>query len=90
MQLIQVTQTGAAVQLSTTPIMCRILVVQNNAAAVAHVGDSTVSTTKGIQLAASGAANSILKIESPVESINIAQYYTIGTSTQLLDVMYEQ
>jgi len=90
MQLIQVTQTGSAIQISATPIMCRVLIIQNNAAAACHVGDSTVSTTKGIQLAPSGAANSILYVESPVDSINIAQYYTVGTSTQLLDVMYEQ
>jgi len=89
MNIIQVTQTGSAVPLSATPIQCRVLIIQNNAAAVARVGDSTVTASKGISLASGGGANSILYIESPVLSINIQQYYTVGTNTQVLDVMYE-
>lgn len=90
MQLIQVTQTGSAIQISSTPIQARVLIIQNNAAASARVGDSTVTSSKGISLASGGGANSILYIESPVASINLSQYYTIGTNTQLLDVLYEQ
>lgn len=89
MNILQVTQTGSAVPLSAVPIQARVLIIQNNAAAVARVGDSTVTASKGISLASGGGANSILYVESPVASVNLQQYYTVGTATQVLDVMYE-
>jgi hypothetical protein len=62
--------------------------VQNNAAAVCRLGDSTVTSSKGIQLLASGVSGSKHTI-GPFAGLqgDASQYYLYGTAAQLIDVL---
>ena len=88
--LLQVTLGAGKTQISTSALPCRAVTFQNNAAAVMRIGDTNVTTTKGIQLAANGAANSSYSLP-PIDVqdyIDLSQWYVIGTAAQLLDVLY--
>ena len=85
---LQITQTGSAVQLSTTFIFARWVIFQNTAAAAMRLGDSAVTTSKGMSLAATGAPY-ILQPMPDGSHYDLSQWYTIGTNTQLLDVVYD-
>lgn len=87
-RLIQVTVgSGTNTQISTTSAPFNQMTVQNNGSA-ARLGDSTVTTTKGIALAASGAANSIVTI-GPFsgQQGDASQFYVAGTAAQVIDVL---
>ena len=63
--------------------------IQVTLAAVCRLGDSTVSSTKGISLAAAGAANSILTI-GPITTGSqgdASQFYLFGTASDVIDVL---
>jgi hypothetical protein len=87
-RLIQVTLGAAATQISATAAPFNQMNVRNNAAAVARLGDSTVSATKGIALAAANAANSEAVI-GPFNGMqgDASQYWLFGTAAQLIDVL---
>lgn len=85
---IQVTLGSGATQIATTQTVFNEMFVQNNAAHVCRVGDSTVSSTKGQQLAASGAVNSTLDVGPIVGSQGDAsQFWIAGTSGDVIDVL---
>ena len=86
---LQVTQTGSAVQFPA--VKAKWAVIQNNAAAVCRVADSAVTASLGYSLAAAGAVNSNLPIPVPPPGavINLSDWWTVGTNTQLLDVVYD-
>jgi hypothetical protein len=86
---LQVTQSGSAVQVSATAIKARWVVFQDNAAAVARIGDSAVSATKGIGLSANGGSYTTPVVTDGAYH-DLSQWWTIGTSTQLLDVVYDE
>jgi hypothetical protein len=87
-RLIQVTLGAGATQISATPAYCNQMDVQDNAAAVCRLGDSTVSATKGIQLLAAGVDGSKHTIGPFAgQQIDASQYYLFGTATQLIDVL---
>jgi hypothetical protein len=85
---IQVTLGAGATQIATTPTYCNQMDVQNNAAAVCRLGDSTVSSTKGVQLLAAGVSGSKHTI-GPFAGMQVdaSQYQLYGTSSQLIDVL---
>src|SRR6185437_2760661 len=89
----QVTLTGSAQPISAAlptgyPPLGRQIVLQNNDAAVMRVGDSTVTASKGYQLASGGAANSALDLGQMENPIDLSTIFVIGTATQKLDVTY--
>jgi hypothetical protein len=87
-RLIQVTLGAGATQIATAVTPFNQMTIQDNALAVCRAGDSTVSATKGIQLAAAGATGSTLTI-GPFSGMqgDASQYFLFGTATQLIDVL---
>jgi hypothetical protein len=87
---LQITQTGSPVQLATVATFARWIIFQNNAAAAARVGDASVTATRGYALAAANASPPMILQPMPNGAhYDLAQYSTIGTSTNLLDVIYD-
>lgn len=84
--LLQVTLGAGATQISTANTPCRQIVLQNNAAAVMRIGDSTVSATKGISLATGG--TQLLSGQGVAYHTYLSDWYVFGTAAQLLDVLY--
>jgi hypothetical protein len=83
-RLIQVTLGTGATQISATPAYFNQMVVQNNAANNVRLGDSTVSSTKGILLVPGGANNTgTLSGQQGDASL----FYLAGTSSQVIDVL---
>lgn len=85
---IQVTIGASATPISATNLYCQSFVVQNNAAHVIRVGDSTTSTTKGTQVTV-GSSVSWLPT-SPAAAYNLAQWYIAGTQNDVIDVTCDQ
>jgi hypothetical protein len=86
---LQVTQTGSAVQVSAVPVKVKWATFVDSAAASATVGDANVSGTRGIPLAAT---NGVWSTPVPVASTfgtDLSQWFTFGTATQLLTVVYD-
>jgi hypothetical protein len=90
MRLIQVTLGSAA-----TPIVAKgvqpanslpfqTLIIQNNAAHAIHVGDSTVSSGKGIQLTTGGSLTIQLGLEY---SSDLYEFFLFGTAADVIDVL---
>lgn len=99
MQLIQVTLLAGATPIvspsaTQTPTQNRIsfqtLLIQNNSANVCRVGDSSVSATKGIALAAGSTTTQLpLAIVPPLEySSDLSDYYLFGTAGNVIDILY--
>jgi len=66
----------------------QVLIFQNNSANVIRVGDSSVTNSKGVQLAASGATNSILVIPLGLEySGTLEEFFVISTAPSVFDIM---
>lgn len=90
MYTLQVTQSGSAIQVVPRdaivqhPTNYQSVTFQNNGAAVMRVGDKSVSTTKGYSLAA-GASVTFTCPQGYSETLN--DFWTIGTATQVLDVI---
>ena len=86
---LQVILGAGATQISTSNTFCRQIIIQNNAAGTMRVGDSTVSATKGIYLAAGPGGGSINSgPASPVYNSYLSDFWVFGTSTQVVDVFY--
>jgi hypothetical protein len=92
-QLLQTTLLATATQLAapsspTAQIQCRQVIIQNNAAGTMRVGDSTVSSTKGILLAAGPGGGSFNS--GPVDCYNsyLSDFYVFGTVSQIVDVFF--
>jgi hypothetical protein len=86
---LQVTQTGSAIQVSTTAIRCKWAVFYNTAGAAMRIGDSAVTASRGIPLALTTGS---FVVPVPIASTfgtDLSQWWTIGTNTQLLDVVYD-
>ena len=87
---IQVTIGASATQVSSTPLFCRFVVFQNNAAHVIHIGDVNVSSTRGIQLASGSPGGSFTIPPTDQPSVgynNLALYYIAGTQSDVIDVV---
>lgn len=95
MHLLQVTiaSTGTAqpiIPLAVQPASQNpfsVLVVQNNAAHSVRIGDSTVSTTKGILLA-SGSPGGSQTIEPAIQYTgDLREFWIVGTAADVIDFM---
>lgn len=88
---LQITQTGSAVAVSANAgTYARWVVFQNNAAAAARIGDGSVTATRGYALAAANASPPLILQPMPNGAhYDLNQWSTIGTNTQLLDVIYD-
>ena len=85
---ITVTLGAGATQISATTAWFNQMIVQNDSAAAANLGDSTVTSTTGIVLAASGAANSIVSIGPfPGQQGDASQFYLYGTASDKVNVL---
>ena len=85
---LQITQTGSAVQLAASSVFARWVILQNNAAAAMRLGDSNVTASIGMSLSATGVPY-VLPPMPDGSHYDLSQWYTIGTNTQLLDVVYD-
>ena len=85
---LQITQTGSAVQVATVATYARWIIFQNTAAAAARIGDANVTSSKGASLAATGAPY-ILQPTPNGAHYDLSQWWTVGTNTQLLDIVYD-
>ena len=84
---IQITLTAVATPIAATYAPFNQMIVQNNGSA-ARLGDATVTATRGIALAASGAANSIVSIGPFAgQQGDASQFYAFGTSGQVIDIL---
>lgn len=85
----QVTLGAAATQVTTGPQRGMEITFQNNAAAVCRVGDSTVSATRGISLAAAGVAMSLYKFGPFTSGANfLNNYWLFGAAGNVIDYEY--
>ena len=89
MPFLQITLTAVATRVTATRTACKQVIVQNTAANVCRVGDSGVTASKGIKLAASAAANSIVSF-GPMDGnpIELEDFYIFGSENDLIDVWY--
>lgn len=86
-QNFQVTMTGSSQPIITSgEIIAKWVIFQNNATHAMRAGNS-VTATKGLNLAAGGAANPVPT--SPITQTRLSTWNVIGTSGDLLDVIYD-
>lgn len=93
MRCIKITLTGSAQQITTnSSLYASIITVQANGAAGIWVGDSTVAVNNGIflQPASSppGGGSVTFQVMAP-HGTHLIDWWVIGTSTQICNVMYE-
>ena len=86
---LQVTQTGSAVQFATGATFARWVALQNTGAATATVGDVNVAAGQGILLAATTGQFLLPALAVGSDHYDLSQFYTVGTNTQVLSVIYD-
>ena len=84
---LQVTQTGSARSVAAAGTYARWILFANNAAAAMAIGDANVSLTLGAPLIAAGSF--FLPPMPPGCQYDLGQFYTIGTNTQNLAIIYD-
>jgi len=84
---IQVTLGAVATPISTTSEVFNQMIVQNNSAAACRLGDSTVSATKGISMAAAAATPPVVIGPFVGQEGDASQFYLFGTSGDLIDIL---
>ena len=90
MRTIQVTLGAGATPITTNPnLYASVLIVQNNAAAVVRLGDSSVSATKGIAMANGSPGGSTTLTFAFPRGAHLSEYFLFGTAAQVIDVLYE-
>jgi hypothetical protein len=82
---------GGPVQISTLAREIRCIIFQNNSGHAMRIGgqtggDTTLSSTVGYNLAASGGSLTVGTVESYFAYIN--QFQVVGTAADVLDVLY--
>lgn len=86
--LLQVTIGASATQLTASQIQVRQLMIQNNAAHLVRVGDSTVTSSKGIYLAAGPGGGSFNSGPVNIYETFLSDWYVAGTNGDVVDVLY--
>lgn len=66
-----------------------VFIIQNNSASSVRVGDSTVSATKGIVLAAGGTTTTSPLVIAPALQFtgDLREFYLYGTADALIDIL---
>ena len=82
---LQVTIGAGVTRVSSVPIYCKWVSFQNNAAHAMHIGDGSISSSRGNQLLAGGG------FFTPPLSIagsatNLADWFVQGTQNDVLDI----
>jgi hypothetical protein len=85
---VQVTQSGLAKQVSPLGTYARWIMFQNTAGAAMRLGDANVTASLGMSLAATGVPYFLQPMPDGLH-YDLGQWYTIGTNTQLLDIVYD-
>lgn len=86
---VQVTLGTGATQISPTTFNCRQVIVQNNGDTNScFVGDSTVTTSLGIEVVKSGGMVVLGPFDA--EALDLAQIYIAGTQSDTIDVLAVQ
>jgi len=85
-RLIQVTLGSGATQISATPAYFNQMTVQNNAQHSCHLGDSTVTASRGMLLQAGGQFNAGPFSGSQGDA---SQFYITGTAADVIDVLLQ-
>lgn len=86
---LQITQTGAAIQLSSVSQRARWIAFFNTSGHTCRIGDANVSSTVGAQLPATTGNWTVMPPESAPYGTDLSQWYTVGTASDLLDVVYD-
>ena len=87
-RLIQVTLGSGATQVSATTAPFDIMLVQNNDATHdARLGDSTVTTSKGINVLHGGGLPIVIEKPQGGSPGDASNFYVIGTQNSLIDVL---
>lgn len=91
--LTQATLGAAATQLvppasAQAQIMCRQIIIQNNAAHTMRIGDSSVSATKGIFLALGPGGGSFNSGVVTIYNSYLSDFYAFGTAADVVDILY--
>lgn len=88
--LLQVTLGTGATRLTSTVTPAFDIQFQNNATHTMRVGDSTVTSSRGILLPAGPAGGTLYLGPYRAYNINIADFWAVGTQGDVLDVIYTQ
>lgn len=81
---------GATPILASGEILCKWLILQNNAANAMRAGDSNVTATRGLYLAAGPGGGSANPVPfAPISTTRLSRWYVFGTAGDVLDVVYE-
>lgn len=91
MRLLQVTiGSETRTQITTAQIYTPYLSIQKNTANNCRVGDNTVTTSKGIVIAAGNTTpQAPLVVHRSDNRVLLSQYYLAGTSGDVVDILYE-
>ncbi len=90
MRCLKVTMTGSPVQITTDPdLYGAIIVFQNQGAATMTVGDNTVATTGGIQLAGGTPGGSGTFQMTFPRGTHLVDWWATGTASQVMIILYE-
>lgn len=84
----QVTIGAAATQLSATRKPVKWLCIQNNSTHNFRLGDSTVSSTKGIALATGSPGGSLTLTADTAYNTDLSQWWVFGTQNDLVDILW--
>jgi hypothetical protein len=86
---LQITQTGSAIQLSSTKLFARWILFQNAAAATMALGDSTAAAGVGYTLPATTGSLLLPALADVSQHYDLSQFWTLGTNTQVLNILYD-
>jgi hypothetical protein len=94
MRILQVTMTGAAVQIApllgglnqAIGIYCSVLQIQNNGSNNMRVGDNTVTAIRGQIIFPTGGEYTA---PCPPKGTRLSDWWLIGTSGDIADILYE-
>jgi len=94
MRILQLTMTGSAQELAPVlgglnqgiGIYCSVLQMQNNGTHSMRVGDNTVTASRGQLIGPSGG---LYTAPCPPKGTRLSDWWVIGTSGDILDILYE-
>ena len=89
-KLLQVTIGAAATQVSATSVPVRSVTFQNNAAHSCRVGDSTVTSSKGILIAQGTPGGSNFTGTGNQYNTDLNEWWIAGTQNDVIDILIVQ
>ena len=86
---LQVTQSGSAIQLAALGTFARWILFQDAAAAAMTIGDSSVTAAIGYVIPATTGSLLLSALADVSQHYDLGQFWTLGTNTQKLTVVYD-